>query len=156
MSEPLGVVAKYASGRGKRSTKAELCRERATASVISLWASGATIEETCEKTGLSWTTVYRIRTELDPEFVQLFNKAKTNEVAQLIEEGLKQSLKATINIVNVTEDEAWLKAQRAPELATLYGVVSDKTVRILAAIERANERESQNLPNPRENSQEKF
>lgn len=135
------VKPKYANVKG-RSTKAEMAREKATAEVIQLWATGHTLDQTIEMTGLTFSTVCRIRNDhLTPEFIELFNRAKTNEVSHLIEEGLKANLIATTNIVKVTNDEAWIKSQRAPELATFFGVISDKTVRILAAIERANERQ---------------
>lgn len=124
-----------------RSTKAELDRERMTAKVIVCLVSGKTIEETARELDVSFSWVERIRKELPKEFSEYFSEAKSNEISSLIEQMLRAQLKSMIRIVEVTEDELWLKAQRAPELATFFGVVNDKAVRVLAAIERANERD---------------
>lgn len=123
-----------------RSTKAEMNRERLTAKVITLLVSGKTNEEIANELDISESFVFRIRTELPHEFLEFFSSAKTNEISSLIEAGLKAQLEAMTKIVEVTNDEIWLKAQRAPELATFFGVINDKTVRVLAAIERADER----------------
>lgn len=123
-----------------RSTNAELNRERLTAQVITCLVSGKTIEETAKELDISPKWVERIRKELAPEFIAYFGEAKTNEISGLIEQGLRAQLLAMTKIVEVTNDEVWLKAQRAPELATFFGVINDKTVRVLAAIERADER----------------
>lgn len=123
-----------------RSTKAELDRERMTAKVITCLCAGKTIEETAKELDISEKWVVRVRAELSPDFVAYFGQAKSNNISALIEQMLEAQLKAMIKMVEVTDDELWLKAQRAPELATFFGVVNDKAVRILAAIERADER----------------
>ncbi len=124
-----------------RSTKAELNRETLTAQVITALVGGKTFKEISEEFGISEDWINRVKKKLSPEFVEYFASAKTNEISSLIEQGLKAQLKALIKMVEVTEDDVWLKTQRAPELATFFGVVNDKTVRILAAIERADERQ---------------
>ena len=123
-----------------RSTKAEIDREKVTAKVIACLACGKSIKETSAELDISEDWVVRVRKELPEDFIASFTAAKTNEISELIEQGLKAQLLAMIKMVEVTNDELWLKAQRAPELATFFGVVNDKTVRILAAIERADER----------------
>lgn len=123
-----------------RSTRLEIDRERVTAKIITCLVSGKTIEETSKELDISETWVIRVRAELPQEFITQFAAAKTNEISELIEQGLRAQLLAMIKMVEVTNDEVWLKAQRAPELATFFGVINDKTVRVLAAIERANER----------------
>jgi hypothetical protein len=133
-----------------RSTKPELEREKLTAAIITSIVAGKTINEICAEFGVSDTVVIRIRKDLPEGFIEFFAKAKTNEISTLIEDGLKAQLLALRKIVEVTNDEVWLKGQRAPELATFFGVVSDKTVRVLAAIERANDREQSHVPQPRE------
>lgn len=124
-----------------RSTNAEIAREKLTSRVTVMYATGATEKEICQELDISTMTVRRIKDLLPDEFIEFLNVAKTNEISELIEQGLKENLLATIRITKVTEDEIWLKGQRAPELATFYGVITDKTVRILAAIERSNDRE---------------
>ena len=44
------------------------------------------------------------------------------------------SVRSVRNIQRATEDEAWVKRQSADQLAILYGVISDKLYRLLAAV----------------------
>lgn len=137
-----------------RSTKAELNRETLTAQVVTALVAGKTFKEISTEFGISEDWINRVKKKLPPEFIEYFASAKTNEISSLIEQGLKAQLKAMIKMVEVTEDDVWLKTQRAPELATFFGVVNDKTIRVLAAIERADERlERQDIPEPGENPQ---
>lgn len=144
---PVKPKAKKITTQGRkpkrRSTKEELNRERVTAQIITCLVSGKTLEETSKELDVSFTWVERVRKELPSDFVQYFTEAKTNQISELIEELIREQLIAMIKMVKVTDDELWLKAQRAPELATFFGVINDKTVRILAAIERADEREQE-------------
>lgn len=124
----------------REKTQAERDGEALAAKVLTSWIAGDTILETAEKLGVSDSTVWRIRNECPDELLQFVEIAKAEKITALVEKNLEENLLAMNRIVKVTEDEAWIKAQRAPELATLYGVINDKTVRILAAIERANDR----------------
>lgn len=123
-----------------RSTKAELDRDRVVAKIITCTCAGMTIEQTAAELDVPFNFVVRVRKELSDEFVTQFGQAKSSKITALIEEMLEAQLKAMIKMVGVTDDEVWLKNQRAPELATFFGVVNDKAIRILAAIERADER----------------
>lgn len=124
-----------------QSTKAEMNRERLTAKVITCLVAGKTIQETATELDTAYRTVVRIRKELPDEFLHYFGAAKTNEMDELIEQGLKAQLESTNNLLAVTRDEDWVKKHSASELAILFGVVNDKVFRVLAAIERANERD---------------
>ena len=124
-----------------RSTKAEIDHERMAAKVITCLVTGKTIDETATELDLSITWVRRVRDELPDDFTAQFTQAKSNEIDALIEEGLRAQLLAMNKLVEVTNDEAWLMAQRATEIANLFGVISDKFFRVMLAIERANERE---------------
>lgn len=124
-----------------RSTKLELNRETLTAQVITALVSGKTFKEISAEFGISEEWINRVKKKLPQEFIEYFVSAKTNEISNLIEQGLRDQLEGMSNLVAVTRKEHWVEAQRAPEIATLFGVLSDKTIRILAAIERANERD---------------
>lgn len=126
-----------------RSTKAELNRENVTAQVIAALVSGKTFKEISEELGISEDTINRIKKKLPEEFTEYFATAKSNEITRLVEKGLKDQLEAMSKLVAVTKNEAWIEQQTAPEIATLFGVINDKTVRIFAAIELAEEREWQ-------------
>ena len=123
-----------------RSTKAEIDHERMAAKVITCLCAGKTIEETAMELDISITWGRRVRDELPEDFTAQFTQAKSNKIGALIEEMLEAHLKAMIKMVGVTDDDIWLKAQRARELAIFFGVINDKTFRVLAAIERADER----------------
>jgi hypothetical protein len=144
------------AGRKPKSTKADILREHLTADIISYYLAGKTIPETMNDLGVAEGMVIRVRANVPPEIRELFTRAKTNELRSLIEDGVRAQLLALRKIVEVTNDEVWIKSQRAPELATFFGVVSDKTTRVLIAIdrgierERFEERQRETLPEPRE------
>jgi hypothetical protein len=132
--------------RRPQVTKALKERELVVIKIMAMIAMGYTRVDIVEQANVSKATVDRVRAALPQEYLDLLEAAKTNEIAQLIEENLRETLASMIRITRITNNEAWLIAQRAPELATLYGVFSDKTVRVLAAIERANERDRYQRP----------
>ena len=118
-------------------------RERLTSQIIYHFIIGDTIAHTSEVTGASVSMVERVRSQIPPEIKESLRSAQSNKISQLIEESLTEMLQAQINILKVTYDEVWVGAQRAPELATFFGVTNDKSVRLLAAIQRANERRAE-------------
>jgi hypothetical protein len=108
------------------------------AQIITCLAAGKAIEETAAELDISITWVRRVRDNLPEDFIAQFTQAKSKEISALIEQGLRAQLEAMTDLVKVTEDEVWLKKHTASELAILFGVISDKTLRAFAAIERAN------------------
>lgn len=122
-----------------RMTNAFREGERLASEVISLWLAGKTVDEISDYTQVSRTAVVRIKNSCPPEILEYMKQRQTSRLSELIELNLEKNLEAMNKIVEVANDEVWLKAQRATELATFFGVISDKTVRVLAAIERANE-----------------
>lgn len=109
--------------------------------VMALHVLGHHDADIAERLGLSQVTVKNFRNRTSPELEEALRLSKTNLISELVEKGLEANLRAMIEITGVTKDDVWLKAQRAPELATFFGVISDKTARVFAAIERANERD---------------
>ena len=65
--------------------------------------------------------------------------AKKEKIGDLILDNLEASLLFTKSMANVLNDEKWLKKQRASEIAVLYGVVQDKTYRVLEALPDGDE-----------------
>jgi transposase-like protein len=59
---------------------------------------------------------------------------KRERIGDLIIDNLEAELETTIAMQNVFTDEKWLRRQRASELAVLYGVIKDKTMRVLEAL----------------------
>ena len=66
-----------------------------------------------------------------------------NEVGVLLMDYLKRNLQALRVQATAFQDEQWLKEQSAAEAATLHGVMTDKAVRLMEAISKA-----QNEPSP--------
>lgn len=109
---------------------------------IAALLTGETQEEAAKQSGLSQPTVSRLWSDL-PEHLKersltVRHEEKQFEIQGLVQENLVESLKATTKIAQQAHDADWVKKQDAAQLATFYGVISDKTVRILGALERAH------------------
>lgn len=140
---PIPIPKPPRTPRGKQTQPAKkpLISGAKLAKVIHLTYIGQSLHFIADETGLSLSTIHRIRKGIPEEILKQHEIIEQNEIGKLIMEGLKANLEATQRIVEVTKDEVWLKAQRAPELGTFYGIISDKTVRILSAMERAAEQQ---------------
>lgn len=65
---------------------------------------------------------------------------KRERIGELIIDNVEAELLTTIAMQDVFTDKEWLKKQSASELAVLYGVIKDKTHRVLEALpERSDE-----------------
>lgn len=60
---------------------------------------------------------------------------KRERIGSLLIEYLETNLKALKKQAEVFSDEAWLKKQSASDAAVLHGVMTDKAVRLLEALE---------------------
>jgi transposase-like protein len=56
---------------------------------------------------------------------------KRERIGELVVDNVEAALEATRALANVFTDETWIRRQEASQLAVLYGVLSDKTVRVL-------------------------
>lgn len=56
---------------------------------------------------------------------------KRERIGELVVDNVEAALEATRALANVFADETWIRKQEAAQLAVLYGVLSDKTVRVL-------------------------
>lgn len=59
---------------------------------------------------------------------------KREKIGDLIIDNLETEMETTKVMQNVFQDTDWLKKQSASELAVLYGVIKDKTFRVLEAL----------------------
>lgn len=69
------------------------------------------------------------------------SQATRQDIGELVAEYLRGSLQTLLAQFEVMADPEWLREQGAAELATLHGVMADKSVRIMEAI-TASEDES--------------
>jgi transposase-like protein len=95
--------------------------------------AGETVAATARAYGVDPGTIRRWRSQagVDTAIVQQQKKVAIGE--QLY--GLLEDYVETLRVqVRVTRDEAWIKKQDADKLAIFHGVLSDKSVRLAAAL----------------------
>lgn len=95
--------------------------------------SGQGVNEVARDLKVHKSTVSRIKAELDQEKLQQVGTQKKERLIDLIEGHLKASLTAAMNLASMSNDKTWLRSQSAGELAVFYGVLSDKSFKLLEA-----------------------
>ncbi len=56
---------------------------------------------------------------------------KRERIGELVVDNVEAALEATKALAHVFADAIWIRQQEASQLAVLYGILSDKTVRVL-------------------------
>jgi transposase-like protein len=110
------------------------------AAVLAAIASGQSINSISQQFGISRRTITGWR---DQAQLPTVAQQKKQEIGQKVYELLEDYIETLRVQVRVTRDEAWIKRQSAGELAILHGVLSDKSVRLLAAFRPAAESDEQ-------------
>lgn len=59
---------------------------------------------------------------------------KRERIGALVIDNLEAALETTQAILNVVKTKEWIEKQTATEIGVLYGIISDKTYRILEAL----------------------
>lgn len=108
------IIAALLAGQGVQELSQKY---RIAKSVISGW----------KKTELSSTQIEEIRVRAGDEFTQLLANF------------LRETIKTLTIQVQFVRDSKWLKEQSAAEIATLFGVTTDKAIRLLEAADLAAE-----------------
>ncbi|MDT7543619.1 MAG: hypothetical protein QOE33_3523 [Acidobacteriota bacterium] len=98
-------------------------------------------------------TIQRLRNTLDPDLLGKLDRERTeldlarreldekiNSIPSLVEAHLRASLAGATKIAQQVNDDEWRGKQSAAELRGLYDSLSEIAIRIIAAIERANEK----------------
>jgi DNA anti-recombination protein RmuC len=98
-------------------------------------------------------TIGRIRKHLDPALLLAFVNEKAeldnarreldeliNSIPARVTQLLSSSLEAAAKIAEQVSNEEWRNKQSATELAELYDSLTNTAIKILAAVERANEK----------------
>ena len=107
------------------------------AAALAALLEGQGVTEVARIYKLPKSTVQDIKRSIESEeFAQVRSK-KQESLAGLIEDHLQASLKAAANIAKQTNNAEWLNKQDADKLGVFYGIVTDKSVRILEAAEAA-------------------
>jgi transposase len=117
--------------RGKKTT------DEKKAGVISALLAGQGVQEVAKAYQLPESTVRDLKSSLTSEQFAEVRAKKAEMLAGLIEGHLNTSLEAATNIARQTNNADWLDKQSAEDLGVFYGILTDKSVRILEAAEQA-------------------
>lgn len=88
--------------------------------------------------GVSYSSVARAKSKIPQDVLDRMGNEQIEVIGDLIMTQLETGLEASIAIAQQAQDENWRKNQTAAHLATFYGVVTDKSIRLLQASEDAN------------------
>lgn len=104
------------------------------AAVMAALLTGQSVAEVAAEYAIPEGTVKTWRRQLRAENI-LDQPEKKDEIGELLIDYLRENL-ITLAAQSIhARDPDWLKKQPASELAVLHGVIADKTVRLLAALE---------------------
>lgn len=99
--------------------------------VIAALLAGQGVNEVATAFGLSKSVISRIKNEIAPAQLEQVGTQKKERLVDLVESHLTESLKAATAIARQTQDDLWRSKQSAENLAIFYGVLSDKSIRLL-------------------------
>lgn len=108
--------------------------ENTKAAVLAAILEGQGVGEIAKKYRLPKQTVSDLKKHLSEiEFGQVRTKKREN-LTDLVESHLSASLKAATSLAQkCSTDQVWFGKQSASEIAALYGILSDKAIRLLEA-----------------------
>ncbi len=106
-----------------------------------LYLGASSQEEIAKKNEISQSVVSDIKRRHFNDFDRLKNRVpRFADIDNLAAGLLEQSLVTLTVQLEHFGNTDWLETQPAGELANLYGVINDKTIRLLAARQNADER----------------
>jgi transcriptional regulator with XRE-family HTH domain len=109
------------------------------AAVISALLVGQGVAEVAQQFKLSKSTVSELKKGIAPEHFEQLRTKKEEDFGALLAGYLRETITTLSAQARFFRNEKWLQKQSASELAVLHGVCADKAIRLLEAIERANE-----------------
>lgn len=107
------------------------------AQVMAALLAGQGVTEVSEQYNLPDSTVSDLRKRVDEEFGNLRNKNRGAQIENLLFDYLTANLTALKKQAEAVSENEYIQRQPAGEIAVLHGVMADKSVRLLEAIERA-------------------
>ncbi|MGB4825058.1 MAG: hypothetical protein WBP82_09170 [Leuconostoc mesenteroides] len=94
-------------------------------------------ETIANEMGVSRSSVSRAKAKISSELLLQMKSEERDMISDLVMQQLEMGIEASIEIASQAKDPEWRKTQRAGELATFYGVITDKTIRLYEASENA-------------------
>lgn len=109
------------------------------AAVLAALLAGQGVGEVAKEYKIPKQTVSRWQSELSPDQLGQIGTKRAEVIEELLATYLRETLTTLIAQSRFFRNEKWLTTQPASDLAVLHGVQTDKAIRLLEAIERANE-----------------
>lgn len=117
--------------RGKRHS------DEVRAQVMASLLAGQGVSEVASQYNLDVSIVSRWRSAMPEDQLQAVATKKGEQIETLLFEYLTQTLKTLRAQAEIVSEREYVTKQPAGEIAVLHGVMADKSVRLLEAIERA-------------------
>jgi len=99
--------------------------------VIAALLAGQGVNEVAKQYSIDKATVSRWKTSLPQQELQQIATEKKERLVDLIQAHLVASLKGATKCAEQANDDNWLRQQSAENLAVFYGVLSDKSIRLV-------------------------
>lgn len=105
--------------------------------VMAALLAGQGVNEVAREYKIDPSIVSRWRKSIPETQLQQVAIEKKEHIGDLVEKHLRASLIACERIAQITNDDVWLSKQSGDSLAVFYGVLSDKSLRLLEAAQNA-------------------
>src|SRR5688572_606287 len=115
------------------------------AKVIASLMAGSTVTEVAKALDLPHTTVSEYRKTIPEDVFVEIRRKKGERLDDLVYQCLIRNLETMAQQSEIVSEREYVIKQPAGELATLYGVMADKTIRLLAATTNAGFAEPRQL-----------
>lgn len=121
------------------------------AKVIAALLAGMGVVEIARELGLPHNTVSNYKSEIPEDKLDELRRKKGARIDDLVYDYLVQNLETLRIQSKAVSDESYINKQPAGEMATLHGVIADKTVRLLEvttnpAVRQITEQAAQSQP----------
>lgn len=103
------------------------------AAALAAVLGGESMSSVSKRTGIGRNTLQRWRVEMGGNG-SLIAQQKKEAIGQQLYGLLEEYIAYLRFEVRATQDQAWIRKQRAHELAIYHGVIADKSVRLAAAL----------------------
>ena len=113
--------------------------EEIRASVMAALLTGQSVSQVAEQFNLGKATVSRWRKTLRSETLEQIGTEKRESLEGLLIDYVITNLKTLKAQSEIVRDPDYIKKQSASEIAVLHGVLADKSIRILSALEAVEE-----------------
>ena len=107
--------------------------EQTKAAVMAALLTGQSVYAAARDFKIPIGTVKRWSADAKERLAPVRNQ-KQERIGDLLIDNVEAALETTREILNVVKDPKWLRIQEASEIGVLYGIIQDKTFRILEAL----------------------